>query len=173
MINKKEIKENSIELWAIEADKEFKKSLMPMTDEQANAFISCVMNQKEMDIDKDIVEKLEKKQLGYASVFWNRVKYCHTYTVTPSLALFMGGFVCNSFGYVTIYTNYLQYKAHLHNQKNIDIDFISMHCFPIGFPSEEVLKKVWDAQKVERNDYCDSDNLLDYQKCQESISFKD
>lgn len=166
------IEPNSIELWAIETDKEFKKSQLPMNDEQSHAFVSCCMNQKVMDDDKDVVEKLEKKQLGYSSVFWNRVKYCHTYTVSPSLALFMG-FVARSFGEVTIYANYLQYKAHQYNQKHIDINFISMHCFPMGFPSEEVMHKVWDAQKVERKNFGDSDNLLDYQKCQESISFKD
>lgn len=75
------IEPNSIELWAIETDKEFKKSQLPMNDEQSHAFVSCCMNQKAMDNDKDVVEKLEKKQLGYSSVFWNRVKYCHTYTI--------------------------------------------------------------------------------------------
>lgn len=167
-----EIKENSIELWAIEAEKLFKHDAQPMSDELSKAFVSCFINEKEMENDTNLRSDLEAKKLGYCSVFHNRVKYCHTYKVTLAVSVFMG-FAANSFGEVTIYANYLQYQAHKCGKKDIDIDFISTRVFPLGFPSKETLQKVWDMQKVERKDYGDSDNLLDYQKCQESISFKD
>lgn len=167
-----QLQPNSIELWAIETDKEFKNSLPmdEMNEEQYKAFISCTLNQKSMDSSNELFQQLEGKQLGMASVFWLRVKYCHTYTISPSLALFMS-FIIQNFGDSTIYANYLQYKAHEYNQKHLDMEFLFTKCFLTGFPSRETLKKVWDDQKIKPKKSCGSDNLLDYQSCQKSISF--
>ena len=166
-----EIKENSIELWAIEAEKLFKQNAQPMDDDLAKTFLACCLNEDKIENDKDVLDQLVNKKLGYCSVFYNRVKYCHTYEVSLAACLFMGQ-GCNSFGEVTIYANYLQYQAHRHNVKRVDIRFIGMYVFPMGLPSKEILQKVWDMQKVIRKDAFDSDNLLDYGICQKSISLK-
>lgn len=155
-----EIKENSIELWAIEAEKLFKQDQNPMSDELSKTFITCCMSEQEMEQSEDIREKLSKKELGLCSVFYNRVKYCHTYEASIALCLFMG-LASESFGEVTIYANYLQYQANKHNMKRIDMGFIGEKVFPMGLPSRETLNKVWDMQKVKRESDFDSDNLLD------------
>ena len=63
-----QLQPNSIELWAIKTDKEFKRSQLPMTEEQYKALISCYLNQKYIDEDKELLEKLEKKQFLLLSV---------------------------------------------------------------------------------------------------------
>ena len=165
-----EIKENSIELWAIEAEKLFKQDQNPMSNELGKTFITCCMSEQEMEQSEDIREKLSKKELGLCSVFYNRVKYCHTYEASIALCLFMG-LASESFGDVTIYANYLQYQAYKHNTKRIDISFLAEKVFPMGLPSKETRYKVWDMQKVMRESDFSSDNLLDYAICQKSISF--
>ena len=165
-----EIKENSIELWAIETEKLFKQDQNPMSDELSETFITCRMSEQEMEQSESIREKLSKKELGLCSVFYNRVKYCHTYEASIALCLLMG-VASESFGDVTIYANYLQYQAHKHNTKRIGIGFFAEKVFPWGLPSKETRYKVWDMQKVKRESDFDSDNLLDYGICQESISF--
>lgn len=166
-----EIKENSIELWAIEAEKLFNQDQNPMSEELCKSFISCCMYEQEMEKDNDIREKLSKKELGLCSVFYNRVKYCHTYKASIALCLFMG-LASESLGDVTIYANYLQYQAHKHNTKRIDIGFLAEKVFPIGLPSKETRYRVWDMQKVEHESGFSSDNLLDYALAQKSISFE-
>ena len=163
-----ELKENSIELWAIEAEKLFNKDQQPLSDELGRFFFNCCAAEKKMEEDEHTREELTKNKLGFSSVFYNRVRCCHTYEASLALCLFMG-YASNTFGEVVIYTNYLQYKAHKHNVKRIDIEFLSVNVFPMGFPTRETLHKVWDMQKVERKEQFGSDNLLDYYECQKSI----
>ena len=162
--------DNSIELWATEAEKLFANNYKPMDDELVPAFLACFMQEKKMEEDAELKTKLEEKKLGLSSVFYNRVKYCQSYNVTSAVCLFVG-MASKSFGEITIYTNYLQYKAYKEGVKLVDMNFISTKVFPWGFPTDEVLHKVWDMQKVKREEQFESDNLLDYAKCQKSITF--
>ena len=72
-----------------------------------------------------------------------------------------------------MYANYLQYKAFKHGRRYLDLDFFLTECFPEGFPTDEVLKRMWEAQKVESFEYGITDNMLDCVDGQESISFRD
>lgn len=165
------IQPDSIEKWAKQTEIEFAKSQEPLTNEQSEIFIKCYMNEKAMEEDEDLKTQLEKNKAGLASVFYNRVRLCHTYEISNALCLFMS-FVIQSFGDSTIYANYLQYQAFKHNVKKVNMDFISTKVFPWGFPDRATLEKVWDDQKVERNGQFTSDNLLDYAECQGSITIK-
>ena len=166
------IQSDSIEKWAKQTEIEFGPlNQKPLTDEQTEIFLKCYMNEQAMEEDEDLKTQLEKNKAGYASVLYNRVKLCHTYEISNALCLFMS-FVVESFRDVTIYANYFQYQAFKHNVKKVNMDFISTKVFPWGFPNRVTLEKVWDDQKVERNGQFTSDNLLDYAKCQESITIK-
>lgn len=167
-----EIKEDSIQKWAMEAEKIFASNHeKAMTDSQVSYLITCQRAEDQMEKDKELIHKLEKNEFGYCSVFYNRVKYCHTFECTIAVCVFMG-IIATSFGDVTIFSNFLQYKAFKHNQRKIDMNFICVYCFPWGFPTKEALKMTWDLQKVERQED-GPDNLLDYGICQKSISFAD
>ena len=166
-----EIKEDSIQKWAEEAEKIFASNhKKEMTDDEAKYLIMCQSGEETMENDEGLKEKLQKNEFGYCSVFYNRVKLCHTYECSIAACVFIG-LMANSFGEVTIYANYLQYMAFKHNKKRIDVRFLCWFVFPYGFPTKDALRKVWDLQKLERNDVYDSDNLLDYNICQKTISF--
>ena len=52
--------------------------------------------------------------------------------------------------------------------KTFTIDDL-VNIFPIGFPSNDELKKVWDMQKIIRPSMEYSDNLLDYKEAGKSM----
>ena len=66
-----------------------------------------------------------------------------------------------------MYLSYLQYH-YSKDKKKITCESLS-NIFPMGFPSKTSLERMWDLQKVERVKDGDSDNLLDYKKCFNSI----
>lgn len=167
-----EIKHDSVELWAKEAEKVFKASTREMTLNEADAFTFALLNEEAWGRDLRIKKALEEKkfEVPYSCVFWNRVRLCHTYTVSVALAVFIG-FLAESFGDITIYANYLQYQAYKANLKHLELGFIST-LFSNGFPSREAMQQVWDAQKL-RTSERGSDNMLDHSECQGSITFKD
>lgn len=167
----KKLEPNSVEKWAQEAEKVFKASTREMTKSESEAYVVCFLNESAWETNSEMKEKLEKKtfELPCSCVFWNRVRLCHTYTVSVALTVFIG-LLAKSFGDVTIYANYLQYQAYKRNQKHLELSFIS-DIFLDGFPSRESLQHVWNAQKLDT--FVDGiDNMLDFNKCQDSIAFK-
>lgn len=123
---------------------------------------------KEDGIDRSVnIQKLlEDKKLGYASVIWWRVKYFHSFTISPSLALFLGDIVSN-LGTSTMISNFLQYKAFLLKLKHISLSDFFIKIFPKGWISDEDWHKAWEWQKIK--DEGITDNMLDYPKYMESI----
>ena len=59
-------------------------------------------------------------------------------------------------------------------KKDIDVDFLNRYVFPLGFPTDEILNRYWDNQKVKSNledsvmGYA-SDNLIDYHSASISL----
>lgn len=159
--------DNAVELWAKEVEKAEKVQL-PI--DVAPDYIRIVFVASKIDLDEEALKQLEEKKLGLASLFWLRVKYCHSYEITPSVA-FLVSVVANNPGTAVMISNYVQYKAFKHNVKKVDSEFFNTYCFPMGFPTEETWHKLWDMQKVERRGM-ESDNLLDYAANQKSITLK-
>lgn len=74
---------------------------------------------------------------------------------------------------IRMYAAYLQYWASKNNiSKPITLDILLNKIFPNGFPKNEELIDAWKAQKVERPESIDSDNLLDYLLPYKSIQLK-
>jgi hypothetical protein len=61
-----------------------------------------------------------------------------------------------------MYCWYLQYEARKRGVDEITFEIFA-DIFGSGFPSEDALHKLWDEQKVKRQEM-GSDNLLDYPK---------
>ena len=102
----------------------------------------------------------------FVEIYSNRlIEYC-TYTFSEGALYFLADRTIN-LAVCTMMCAYLQYQAYKRNLLIITLEEIS-DIFPNGLPSEETWKKLWYKQKVFRKDL-DSDNLLDYKKCYESI----
>ncbi len=159
------IAQNSIELWAIEAGKQFKRSKEPMTLEQSMDNAELSQNERYLENFDELRETLENGtyRKEYVCAFYNRVRSHHTYTVTIALALFVGSLArCPSD--VVIYANYLQFQAFKFKQRLLDMKFFDTWCFPDGIPTREAMKKVWEAQKM------GTDDLLECARGGESIA---
>lgn len=155
-----ELNKNSIEEWAKLVPTKPRRTL---THSEMEIYIKCTLAADSIDANPKVIEDIEKGDLGYGSVFWKRVKSCHTYTITPSLCVYLASGILFNFGVSTMMANYLQYVAHERGCKKIGITEWSTYAFPWGVPTEEAWKELWDAQKV--GGY----NLLDIPQFMESI----
>ena len=115
------------------------------------------------DEDKELIADLENKRHGVGSAFWLRVKHFHTYSVTPSLALFLASDVLDNFGKSTMMAAYLQYIAVKRGIKTIGISEWAQWAFPWGLPTEDEWERLWNAQKIpfDMREDTMTDNMLD------------
>lgn len=152
------------------------KNMRPLTEKEATEFMKYFMSQKDLDKDKELIEILDQKKGGYSSVLWLRIKYHHTFSITPSLCVYLGENIIKNFGMSTMIANYLQYIAKEIGIKKIGFDEWCMFAFPMGHPTDKSWEELWDAQKLDsearqedRYRYCD--NVLDYPEFMESLKF--
>lgn len=157
-----EDKGRRIEQWAQEVERCKKREL---STKEAIDFSGICMNEGAIDSNsEDFIKDLENKKLGLASAFWLRIKYLHTYSITPSAAMFLVSHVIKNFGISTMMAAYLQYIAHQHGIKRIGIKEFSMWAFPFGLPTNEEWERLWNLQKIpmEEREGGMSDNTLDH-----------
>ena len=164
MKTKKELTIYDVENWAKEVEKFSPRQL---TEEEAKAFLMCSMSEKKLGDDKELIQLLDEKKGGMTSVVWLRIKYCHTYSITPALAVYLGEIITN-FGMSTMICNYFQYMAHKHKLKVISCSDWGMKIFPMGYISDSDWEKAWNLQKIDAEGE-GSDNMLDYSGCYNSI----
>lgn len=160
--------ENAVELWAEEFSK---KPIRPLTKEEMSGFIDWSMvKSSESFNDNELKQILEDKKGGLASVFYLRVKYRHTYEVSPVLAAYLGDNILKNFGMSTMMANYLQWFCFKNKIKHLTLDNFAEKVFPFGVPKDEVWQEMWSLQKVKtENCMIDSDNGLDHQELMKSI----
>jgi len=113
----------------------------------------------------------EKEKPFIIKMTESSLKNRFTFKIEDNALIAFIAFNSKTAGNVIMYLTYLQYKCKKNNMKVLDFKTFC-HWFPMGFPSDADLEKVWDSQKVERKETGDSDNLLDYQSAMESIHFK-
>lgn len=152
------------------------KNKRPLTEKEAIEFIKYFMSQKDLDEDKELIELLDQRKGGYSSVLWLRIKYRHTFSITPSLCVYLGENIIKNFGMSTMIANYLQYIAKERGIKKIGFDEWSRFAFPMGYPTDKSWEELWEAQKLDsetrREDrYRCIDNVLDYPEFMESLKF--
>lgn len=174
MIKYKDIKGTSVEElvcnelhWSHKEpmSKELSKLLMKlylmdhhMRDEDKNKFSD--------DLDDQFITKLIKSRSNV-----------YQFKLAPTVVALLG-LLTQVPGKAVMYLTYLQYIVSkqykdLINKELTMIDIIKI--FPVGFFSDEVLDKAWDAQKIDFRDEgraLGSDNLVDHQEAMESIWVK-
>lgn len=177
LIRNLKVEKNSVELWAKQVQNFCKN---PLTQEQSEALIKLMFFEKEFNKKPEVLDLLnDNKNGGFCFVIYKRCDLLGV-KLSPSVAYFLGAFVCESFGDCTMISAYLKYKAFEHKQKEIDMNFFSVKCFPFGFPTKNDWNLLWDSQKVDNkqrqnmrksNNIFGSDNVLDYNVCYESLNF--
>lgn len=162
-----EIKPNGVEEWAEWLDNQPKDT--ELTKEQRHMFMTCARHESEFERIEEAREELTSDEPSLEGMFYKRVQKCHTYTITMAVAVAIGIIVHNP-AEVTMYANYIQYKAKKMNKGLIRMEDLGMHILPNGIFSRETLREAWDRQKCSHD--LGSDNLLDHYKAQETIEIK-
>lgn len=124
-----------------------------------------------------IVKEIEEKSLAFKIIKSRLLGLGYEPDVT--LLMFMSTMVDNP-GSAVMYAHYLAYKGKKHSVRKIDIQFMCERVFPIGFPTDEDMSKVWDMQKVSKAEKevqeflgAGIDNLLDRAIANRSILWED
>ena len=160
--------DNAVELWAEEFSK---KPIRLLTEKEMSGFIGWrIVNSNKSFDDNELKKILEDKKGGLSSVFYLRVKYRHTYEVSPVLAAYLGDNILKNFGMSTMMANYLQWFCFKNKIKKLTLEDFAKKVFPFGVPKDEVWEEMWSLQKVKtENCMIDSDNGLDHQELMKSI----
>ena len=152
--------------------KGFEKLERHPMDEKDSEFLIKLLLSKKVTLE-DCPLKQEEKPFLY-QVIEKRVQHCFTYKITDSRLIMFLAIITKSVGTTVMYMAYLQYWCKNNNVKELDLDIFCNDIFPMGFPIEDDLKKLWYSQKVSKDKMalggC-SDNLLDYQTAYKSIQF--
>ena len=158
VMKRKKIKPNAIEEIFC---KEFEKLQRHPMDEKLTrgmmVFILSNIDNPIPEIQKEFLYKLIKKRIdvlyNYTINDWRLISFLMVLTQRPGRAV--------------MYLTYLQYWCKNNEVKELTIDIFCEKIFPMGFPKEEDLNKLWDKQKVQGT----PDNLLDYPCALQSIKF--
>ena len=158
--------QDGIEKWAEWLDSQPKNT--PLTNEQMDMFMAMTLNEAKVETDSDALKLIEPRRQNFASMLYNRIKNCHTYTISVAAAAFLSTLTKRP-GEVVIYTTFLQYKAFKMGKKRMTMREIAL-IWPFGFFSEETLHQAWDKQKMAA---CYGSNMLDSYEAQKSIEIPD
>lgn len=160
---------NEIENWAIKYEEALKTPLFVVRPSEF--FTELLFSQFKLDNNSKLHKALEKGNFGYLSIFYRRVKLCHSFTISDS-ALVLVGSQLRDPGDVVMACNYMQYLCFRRGIKHITPQLVCDTFFPDGFLSEQVARSLWEQQKVKRKLSTDSDNLLDYRSAMRSIEIR-
>lgn len=157
---------NGIELWA----KEFEKlPRVPLTSELFVKFGFYLIAENAKTL-RDKLQDILQKSDDLGKIIYNRVRCCHTYTLSIFVATFIGNYIVENPAQCTMLANYMQYWAWKNGVEKITMVELEM-MFHDGYPTQEAWKKAWKLQKINRDvakgEYLD--NGLDYGKFGESI----
>lgn len=166
-------KDNFVEEWSKEFDKSQKERL---PKEDAEFLINIIFKEKELNKDKELLDMLEGKSNNtLCTIIWRRFKNYPMLSVSPSVAMFLGG-VAKNFGICTMMVARVIAKAAEFQTKNIDMHFLCSRIIPMGFPTEREFEKLWELQKIDYEERqtqgfhgFTTDNLLDYNSAYNSV----
>ena len=78
--------QDGIEKWAEWLDSQPKNT--PLTNEQMDMFMAMTLNEAKVETDSDALKLIEPRRQNLASMLYNRIKNCHTYTISVAAAAF-------------------------------------------------------------------------------------
>jgi hypothetical protein len=145
----------------------------PMTENESRLMMKLLIAEKNPQQLKESTEEDLKQEPFQLQILRGSIKNRFTVELSEPATLFVS-LIISSAGEAIMYLTYIQYKAKKENIRRVTLESLC-HWFPIGFPTQDSLRDIWDSQKVKRPDdfTSGSDNLLDYPKAGVSIQFLD
>lgn len=120
-----------------------------MTDDTSKMFLTCLMMQKARE------ELPGEFTQGFSyQVLSKRLAY-HGVPATPYAMAFFCAQAINV-GTLILYATVLKVLSERNGGQEVTIDDIAK-AFPWGFPTEEEVHRIWEAQKVGRNNMVDQE----------------
>jgi len=141
--------------------KEFEKTQKQPMD----YFTSEILVKLSLSKDMSYAITEEEKPFLY-KLMEKRIEVIHDFELDERTLVFLCC-ICKSAGISVMYCWYLQYESKKRNIRHISLETFC-EIFPMGFPSEDDLSRLWDAQKV-HSERMGSDNLLDYPQAGKSL----
>lgn len=138
---------------------------VPMTQKDTEIFAKCFLmelNMKDQKADMEFKEE-EANQFGrLALVLFKRLHYAGT-KVSAATALFVTHYSQGSPGNAVLWA-WTLHQMWLKQNRIVNLQDLA-ESFPFGFPTEEAIGEIWDAQKVHLHnvprDSVLMDNMLD------------
>lgn len=168
MLRYSELEKNSIELEFCEPFQKLR--LHPMDEETTKILIQLLFASKNVIIPEDekpfLYKLIEKRLTAY------------TYTITDTRLIFFLIVISRTPGKAVMYMTYLQYWSKKHGVKDIALDDFAKEIFPMGFPSDDDLRILWDKCKVtgkpkdltgEAEEFFYDNSFIDYDKERQEI----
>ncbi|MDG1949426.1 MAG: hypothetical protein P8J32_01225 [bacterium] len=137
----------------------------PMSDDEMKMMMSIMFAEKGDKID-EMYEEL-KAATWVLKAVEKRVEVSLTANIDKATQIFLVMFTEGNIGRSVIYLYYLQWWAKKNNKRDIAFDDICMTIFPMGFPSSDDIRPLWDAQKAQRGL-----NYIDVPEASASIQFE-
>lgn len=126
-----------------------------MNNQQFQNFLNAAFMEQE---NADLFSLEDAKKFGFfAEVMQKRLEFSGTNATFPCAIFVLT--LCNKVSDVVLWS-YTLNRMFKKFKKNITLQELA-NCFPCGFPIEEEVNKIWDAQKGYNYDL-KIDNIIDY-----------
>lgn len=118
-------------------------------------------------------EKIKKEDKFFLyDLIEKRVQYSFSYEINDARVILLLASTAKTAGIAVMYLTYIQYLCKKHGVKELTFETLCQNFFKHGFIDDTFLRVIWDKQKVKKNQFMSSDNLLDYQSAMKSIQFE-
>lgn len=162
----KEFKGDEVELFVCKYFLEQRPQELPK--KSISLFIHLLSDGFKKAIEKDPVKEEDKFFLY--KVIEKRVKHVYSYDIKDERLILFLCEISQTPGKAVLYLTMLQYFSKFKGINEFTLNnFIEL--FPHGFPDDESLKNVWDAQKFQFEDKrrTGSDNMVDHSDAMKTI----
>lgn len=110
----------------------------------------------------------EVKSWPLFQIIVTRLEYGFTFEIKDDFLIMLLVLIAETPGRAILYLWYLQYYCFTNKIKKIDLEYFCDEIFCNGFPTNELLDRIWDEQKVNAEEF-GRDNLVDYIEAGKSI----
>ena len=136
-----------------------------MSEDDMMAMITVMNVEAKGKID-EMYQEL-KSAIWVLEAMEKRIEFALTADIDKAIQVFLVMFLEGNVGRCMIYLFYVQWWAKKNNKRKVTFDDFCKNIFPLGFPSADDIRPLWDAQKA-----TSGINYIDVPEASTSIQFK-